>query len=135
MALLETNWRPTPRQLRQFGVTCLVALPLVGWIWSSSLKNIGLLAAVGLAMAAAGLLAPRVLLPAYIALVAVATPVGMLIGELIMLFIFFGVFLPIGLVFRMLHRDALQIRADPGARSYWQPKRRPTSASSYYRQS
>ena len=33
MKLIEINWQPTDRQLRQFGVICLVALPALGWLW------------------------------------------------------------------------------------------------------
>ena len=30
MSLIEINWSPSLKQLRQFGVLCLVALPLLG---------------------------------------------------------------------------------------------------------
>ena len=34
MKLVEINWNPTDRQLRQFGMIALVALPALGWLWS-----------------------------------------------------------------------------------------------------
>ncbi len=51
MALIETNWNPTSRQLRQFGGLCLVALPLLGWLWSASSTMIATLAGIGLLIA------------------------------------------------------------------------------------
>jgi hypothetical protein len=57
------------------------------------------------------------------------------VGELAMLLIYFGVFLPIGLLFRAAGRDALQRRFDPSQNSYWQAKKQPHDIASYFRQS
>ena len=55
--------------------------------------------------------------------------------SLAMLMIYFGVFLPIGLAFRALGRDALQRDFDYNRRSYWEVKKQPRDIASYYRQS
>ena len=34
MKLVEVNWSPTDRQLRQFGTAALIALPLAAWWWA-----------------------------------------------------------------------------------------------------
>ena len=134
MKLVEINWDPTNRQLRQFGVNCLFALPFVGWIWGAGLQTIGLLALSGLLLAIVGAALPRAVKPVFLALMIVATPIGMVIGELAMLIVFFGVFLPFGLVFRILRRDALQLTLSRQAKSYWQTKKQPNEPASYYRQ-
>ena len=135
MGLVEINWTPTDRQLRQFGVICLVALPLVGWLWGDDLPIVGCLAAAGSALAIVGLVVPKALKPLFLLLAIVATPIGQLIGELAMLVIYFAVFLPIGICFRVLNRDALQLKLNRNATSYWHPKPQPRGATSYYRQS
>ena len=135
MKLVEINWRPTERQLRQFGVVCLFALPAIGWIWGAGTGTIAILSVVGLVLTVIGLVAPTVLKPVFLALTIVAMPIGIVIGELAMLMIFFGVFLPLGLVFRIAGRDALQLRVDRASESYWEAKRKPASIASYYRQS
>jgi hypothetical protein len=135
MKLVEINWSPTDRQLRQFGIICLFALPLVGWFWGGGLTIVGWLGATGLACAFAGLVLPKALKPAFLALMIVATPIGIVIGELAMLLIYAGVFLPIGIVFRCARRDALQLKADRRATTYWRVKSQPGSVTSYYRQS
>jgi len=135
MKLVEMNWSPTDRQLRQFAIICLFALPAVGWIWSGGTQVVSLLAAIGLAIAIAGILVPKVVKPIFLALTIVATPIGMVISELALLLIYFAVFLPIGLLFRVMKRDALHLNLDRKAVTYWQAKQQPTNVTSYYRQS
>ena len=135
MTLVEINWRPTDRQLRQFGAICLVGLPLVAWVWGAHWQVIGGLAAAGLALAAAGWAAPQSLKWVFLGLTVLAAPIGMVIGELALLLIFFAVFLPIGLALRWTKGDPLQLKLDRQADTYWQPKPPPKNVASYYRQS
>lgn len=135
MKLIEINWQPTDRQLRQFGIICLVALPTVAWLWGGGASIVIVFALIGLMLTLVGLAAPTILKPVFLALTIVATPIGMVIGELAMLFIYFGVFVPFGLFFRIIRRDSLQLRLERGKESYWEPKRQPTDIASYYRQS
>ena len=134
MRLIEINWNPSNRQLRQFGVVCLFALPLLGWLWGGG-PTVVIAAAAGLLLAVAGMARPKMVKPAFLALTLVAAPVGIVIGEAAMLSIYFGVFLPIGLVFRMMNRDGLQLKFDRRAKTYWQPRKQPRDAASYFRQS
>ena len=135
MKLIAINWHPNDRQLRQFGIICLVALPLVGWIWGAGSSTLGVLAGIGLLLAVAGIVKPRILAPLFLGLTLVATPIGMVLGELAMLLIYFTIFLPIGLAFRLLKRDALRLKIDRDTASYWQAKKQPKNMASYYRQS
>ena len=135
MKLIELNWQPTDRQLRQFGVICLFALPALAWLWGGGTTIVMTLGLAGLLMAVAGMAVPTVLKPVFLALTIVATPIGMVIGELAMLAIYFCVFLPFGLVFRLAKRDSLQLKLDENKESYWQAKKQPANISSYYRQS
>jgi len=135
MKLIEIQWNPTNRQLRQFAIICLFALPTVGWIWGAGLQVIGLLASLGLVLAIVGTVYPRAVKPVFLAVTLVATPIGMVIGELAMLLIYFGVFLPFGIFFRVTRRDALQLRLDRNTTTYWQAKKQPDNVASYYRQS
>jgi hypothetical protein len=135
MAIVEINWNPTNRQLRQFGVICLFAIPLLGWIWGVEFQTLGWLGLVGLVLALVGVVAPKAIKPVFLALTVVTTPIGMVLGEVVMLLVYMGVFLPIGMIFRLAKRDALQLKLNRQARTYWQPKQQPRDVSSYYRQS
>ncbi len=134
MKLVEINWNPSARQLRQFGVICLFAFPLIGWLWNATPTILGVLTAIGLAVAATSLLVPKGVKPIFLGLSILAIPIGMVFGELAMLLIFFGLFWPIGLVFRWMRRDALQLHFDRNAETYWRRKKQPPNATSYYRQ-
>ncbi len=142
MKLIDPNWNPTDRQLRQFGVACLVFLPLIGWLATGKPRTLAAanlpllagLAAIGLLLAIVALMKPRVVKPLFVAATAAALPIGMVVGELVLLLIFLLVFTPMALVFRLIGRDALQRHIDRNAKTYWQPKAQPRDAGSYYRQ-
>jgi hypothetical protein len=134
MKLVEIDWNPPNRQLRQFGGICAFALPCLGWLWGGSGSIIATLAVVGVALALLGLAWPRGIKPVFLALMMVAIPVGMVLGELAMMCVYYGVFLPIGIIFRVLHRDELQLKLARNSASYWQSKSQPDNSSRYYRQ-
>lgn len=133
MSLIEINWSPSLRQLRQFGVLGLIAVPLIGWLWGASLAVLGMLVGVGGAMATVAWIRPRWLRPVFVGLMIAAAPIGMILGELSMWLIYFCVFLPIGIVFRLLRRDALQFTMKRNQETYWQSKTDPRELASYYR--
>ena len=85
-------------------------------------------------MAIAGWFRPAVIRPVFLALMIVAMPIGWIVGELILLTVFFGVVWPVGLLQRVLKRDPLQLKIDPSTESYWQPKQQPRGPRDYYRQ-
>ena len=135
MPLVEANWKPNHRQLKQFGSICAIAMPLIGWLWSATAPVIAGLAIVGLAIAALAFTFPRSVAPLFIGLSLLTLPIGLVIGELTLFIIYVGVFLPIGVVFKLMHRDRLQTQFDRNAKTYWQEKPQPASVASYYRQS
>ena len=47
---------------------------------------------------------------------------------------FYGLFTPIGLVFRLIGRDPLQRARRPGSESYWTPKPAPADLRRYFKQ-
>lgn len=135
MALIETNWDPTARQLRQFGGLCLVSFPLLGWLWSGNLTVVSALAGLGLLVAITAYVYPKGISPFFVGLMLITAPIGMVVGEVAMFLIYMTVFLPIGMLFRITSRDRLRLKIDRHATSYWQAKRPPKSVGSYYRQS
>ena len=132
--LVEMNWSPSAQQLRQFGCVCLFALPLLGWIWSGNPQTIVWLLIVGLGLAVTGFLMPKALKPVFVGLMLIALPIGMVVTECLLLLIYFGLFLPIGLCFKIAKRDALKRSFEKSKKSYWEEKKMPKGATSYYRQ-
>jgi hypothetical protein len=121
MALLEINWKPGNRQLRQFAALWMLFFGLVGayCMWVSGAQTaatiLWLLALTG----APGLLFPGLLRPVYVVWMALALPIGYTISHILLLLIYYAVLTPIALVLRLLRYDPLQRRRNPAASSYW----------------
>ena len=148
MALITVNWNPDSRTLRRFGLACLVAFGaggtwvlLRGNIFSVSLatSTSQALATVlwGIAGAAALLAAvrPAALRWLYLALTMITLPIGFVISHVVMGAMYYLVFTPVALVFRLVGRDPLDRKIDPQASSYWLARRQTTDMERYFRQS
>ena len=112
----------------------MFALPLLGWIWSGNPQIIVWLLGVGAGLAVTGFLVPKALKPVFVGLMLLALPIGMVVTECLLLLIYFGLFLPIGLCFKIAKRDALKRSFEEGKKSYWEEKKTTKGATSYYRQ-
>lgn len=134
MSLVEINWDPADRQLKQFGWVSLVVLPLLAWLWAGTAVAIVIWGGIGAGLAAVGMRAPRVLKPVFIGLSLIFLPIGLIVGELVMLLVFVVAFVPMGLLFRVLGRDRLQLKLDRKAETYWQDKHTPSDPRRYFRQ-
>jgi hypothetical protein len=147
MALLEINWKPQRQQLRTFGlVGCAAFLFLGTWAWyrhrvlgmhlapSNAVALAWVLWIVGVACGVLALVAPPLLRPLYVALTAITLPIGFVVSHVIMGILYFGVFTPVGLLFRLMGRDPLNRRLEPAASSYWLPREQVTDVERYFRQ-
>lgn len=138
MGMMELNWRPSDKTLRQFGLCCLVVLPAAGIVlW----RRFGLpagaawgLAAAGIVLFGVGLVFPRGLRPFYVVLMAAGFPIGWVISHAVMFLFYFCILTPIGLVFRLFVRDVLHRKREREASSYWVECSRSVSVKRYFRQ-
>jgi hypothetical protein len=133
MKFIEINWTPNDRQLRQFGLTALVALPALGWLWGFGQRGITAMLIAGIAAAILGWIRPRFLWPAFVGLSLVTFPIGAMVSEVTLIVMFYGVFLPVGMLFRVLGRDPLERQFQRQSASYWAPKRQPRGVTQYFR--
>ncbi len=135
--MIDINWNPTKRELRQFSVALLVASGLVGGLlwwrlgpnpWSQALWIGGPIASV------IGLLAPPAIKPLFLGLTLLAFPIGLVIGTLALALVYYGMVTPIGLVFRLFGRDLMKRKPDPEATSYWIRRPSQVPAKRYFQQ-
>ena len=63
-----------------------------------------------------------------------AFPIGWTVSQVMLAVMFFGLFTPIGLVFRLIGRDPLHRTRRPELESYWAPKPTPTDLRRYFKQ-
>ena len=138
MGMIQLDLNPSHKTLRQFGLISLIMLTIIGLLlgWRFGLPK-GIV--IGLCAAGAGLfilsqISVRLIRPVYVGLMIVSFPIGWVISHLVMIIFFFGIITPVGLVFRLLGRDALHRKWDLQAKSYWVKYPRPDSVQRYFRQ-
>jgi hypothetical protein len=136
MSLVAIAWNPSPRQLRQFALLGAAALLLaaLGPLGSGHPLGAGGLAAAGIGLGAGGVRWPGGVRPLYVGVMAATSPIGWAVSHLVLALIYFGLFTGVALVFRLIGRDALRRRFEPGAASYWQPRRGTEDLRRYFRQ-
>lgn len=91
----------------------------------------GLAALVGLP----GLIHPQAIRPVFTLAMAIAMPIGLVVSKALLLILFYGLFTLVGVIFRLIGRDALRRRFQPGQPSYWMAKPAAADIRSYFRQS
>jgi len=134
--MIAPSWRPESRQLRQFAWIALPGFALFGWlVWRATGSTDAALgiAAFGAGLAVVGSIVPRAVLPIYLAMMALAFPIGWVISELLLRLIYYGAFTPLGLFFRAIRRDVLRLKK-PQTSSYWTRRRERTDPLAYFRQ-
>jgi len=134
--MIEPNWYPTGRQLRQFAVIALFGFGLVGAAlrWRFGLETAPLvLWAAGAATFVLGMITPKAVLPIYTLLMGLSVPIGWAVSNLFLRIIYYGIMTPFGIVLRATGRDPLKLKKPQGG-SYWRDHKQRESLRSYYRQ-
>jgi len=125
------------RTLRQFAGLCILFLgALAAWQWFAheNATRAAVLAGVAIALGALGLAKPDAIRPLFVFLMAVTWPIGRVVSSVLLVLLFYLVFAPVGLFFRIIGRDVLVLRR-PNRDSYWTARPRVTDVRSYLRQS
>ena len=92
------------------------------------------LAVLALTVGPVGIIWPQTMRPVYVAWMVLAFPIGWTISQFVLALMFYGLFTPIGLIFRMIGRDPLHRARQPGLESYWSPKPMPADPRRYFKQ-
>jgi hypothetical protein len=135
MALLEIRWRPTSRELRQFGVMLAVLLG-VSACWGRA-RGGPFVAALGTASMIVTLLAwlrPQWLRTVYVTWMCVAFPIGWVVSHVLLAAIFYLLLTPLGFVLRWMGYDPLRRGWDSTRESYWEPRSTTPDPPQYFRQ-
>ncbi len=133
----DLPWTPTPRTLRQFaGLWLLFFLALAVWQgWRHERWAVaGILAVLAVGVGVLGLLRPRAVRPVYVTWLALGFPSGWLMMHLVLGLLFYGLFTPLGLLFRLAGRDVLALRRRPERETYWSARPQPAEVARYFRQ-
>jgi hypothetical protein len=144
--VIEVNWRPDDRTLRQFGFIALVGfgfIAAIAWyevlIFSFGLgeARVPVAAAFG-AVAGLSLLFsavyPRANLPIYVGITVATYPIGFVLSYVLMGTLFYLIMAPAGLLLRLFGKDPLERRILPGATTYWVDAPPQRASESYFKQ-
>ncbi len=137
MAVLEINWSPTGRQLRQFALLLALLLGgLTGWlVWKA--QPLCWVAAAGTAAAVAGAIGvfrPSLMRAVFVGWMVAVFPLGWLVSHLLLAAIYYLIITPIGMLMRFCGYDPMQRRLDRQAATYWQPRQKDDDPQRYFKQ-
>ena len=116
----------TPRDLRKFGLTVGGVFALLGgWFLFRHKTYWPYFLIPGAALILLGLVAPRLLKGIYIAWMAMAFTLGLVMSTLVLSICFFLIITPLSFIGRMVGKDFLYEKLNREAKSYWLPRERP----------
>lgn len=127
---------PPPKLLRQFAGLWLVFFGgLAAWrYWHGQTGGITIAIAVAaVVVGVAGLIVPAVVRPVFSGWMVLAFPIGWTLSKVALALVFYAVFTPVGVLFRMTGRDALRLHRAKRD-TYWMPKPAARSGEDYLRQ-
>ena len=144
--MIEIDWRPDRRTLRQFGFIAVGGfgfIAAIAWfevlIFSFGLGEARPFVSGGFASLAAvsGLLSivyPAGNLPIYMLISALTYPIGFVLSYVIMGTLFYLIIAPVGLLLRLFGNDPLERQIDPDADTYWVDAAAARPRVSYFKQ-
>ena len=136
MAILDINWNPDRRQIRQFAAIWIVFFAALGglaWIRGQSVfwsALFGCVAAIGLVE----YFRPGFMRPIYLAWMYVAFPIGWIISHLLLLAVYYLILTPTGLVMRLFGYDPMRKHFDATAKTYWTACEASSDSANYFKQ-
>lgn len=142
--MIEIDWKPERRKLRDFGL--LLAALLLVWaiqtVWRQGLAAAAtggwqtplVFAAIAAASLVAALLKPDLLRGLYVGWMIVAFPISWVVSNTLLAVTYYVLFTAVACVFRVIGRDVLQRRFDPAASTYWHDRGQELPPARYFRQ-
>ena len=128
---------PSGKMLRQFAGLCLVVfVGLAGWrVWRQGLDTPAMvLGTIGVVVGTVGLLRPMAIRWIYTGWMVAAFPIGWTLSHVVLGAMYYLMFTPVAVVFRLMGRDALRLRRGAPGHTYWMPKGGARDVRDYFRQ-
>ena len=127
---------PSAKTLRQFAALWLIFFISLG-AWRALHQRDGFdvaLVVVGLVVGTLGMARPAAIRWIYTGWMIAAFPIGWTVSQIMLAVLFYAVFTPLAVTFKLIKRDALQLRRRHNAETYWIPKPGISHVRDYFRQ-
>jgi hypothetical protein len=137
MRFSDIDFTPPRRKLRQFAALWIVFFAaLAAWqAWGHERWTLAaVLGILAVTVGPVGLARPEWLRPIFVGWMVLVFPIGWLVSHVVLAVMFYGLFTPLGLLFRLTGRDALGLRCQKDSTTYWQAKPQATNLRRYFRQ-
>jgi len=136
--MLKIDLNPPKDQLCQFATIGLAGFTLIGAMATLQFGAPPVVGHIALALAAVlGLLGAMEITapikPLYIGMMILAWPIGMAVSMVLLALVYYGMFTPVAIFFRLTGRDPLARKLDPDAKSYWWVREKQRTPASYLR--
>ena len=121
---MTSPFSPTDRLLRQFAGLWIAFFGVIAIRQELHHRHVLaiLLALLAVTVGPLGVAWPRLIRPVFVGWMAIAYPIGWTVSRLVLGILFYGMFTPIAWMFRLVGRDALVLKPQPMATSFWQTK-------------
>ena len=138
MALIDIDYNPKPKTLKNFGRISLIALSVLALLLHL-LKGLPLtwvytLSGFGICIFILSIISTKLIRPIYLAMTLLTVPIGYLVSFVILSIFYFIIITPIGLIFKITQRDILEKKFDPDAETYWIKRKNTTDPKRYFNQ-
>jgi hypothetical protein len=132
----HVKWFPDRSELRRFAIAMLVGFAILGllstWRHHGIARPAIVLWAVGVVLAVCAMI-PGLGRWAYLAVYVPSSFVGYFVSKVILFFVFFLVFVPIGALLKVMGKDLLRMRPT-SPRAVWTTMNSTRDSNRYYRQ-
>jgi len=136
MSLIRINRNPSRRELAVFGLAWLVFFGAFAGIalLRGGHASGAALAALAVLVPLAGRIWPALMRLVWLGMAYLSFPIGFVVSFVILVFVYYLVLTPTGLLMRLVGYDPMSRRFDPQAESYWSPREAAGDSSRYFRQ-
>ena len=138
MALIEVNWNPKPKDLRNFGKIALIATCLLAGLLyvlkDLAIQWLFVIICAGFIIFVCSLISLKITRLIYLALTAITLPIGTAVSFIIMAVFYYLIITPVGLLFRIIGRDSMKRKFDSNVQSYWVKYRPNKNLERYFHQ-
>ena len=138
MSLVEINWRPNQKELRNFGIVAMIATAVLSVllyvIKGIAIQWLAIICAVGVITFLSSFVCIKITRVIYLVLISITLPIGYVVSFILLAAFYFLLVTPLGLLFRLIGRDPLCRKFDYNAKSYWLKRQSPKSLDRYFRQ-
>jgi hypothetical protein len=137
MSLIEKNREPSASELKWFGLLFALFFTAAGmliWWRTGSHRPLVVLATIGCLVAVIYYSLPPLRRTIYLVWMALVYPIGWVVTHVLLLFTYYLVLTPIGLIMRAMGRDPMQRQFEREAATYWVEHDPAADSKRYFRQ-